>query len=1083
MLLLQSANIKIKIKQVKLKNYNLMSLLNLKTKINLLFCLCLFIFPMVAYAQTIVSGTITDEDGFPLVGASVVLKGTSKATIADVNGTFNLSDVQPGQVLVINYIGYESKEVPVTNEKVYNVVLNEVAYTIDDVVVTALGITRKSKALGYAIAEVKGEDVSAGREMNAITSLSGKVAGVDISTTSAGPSGSTRVIIRGNSQLSGSNLPLYVVDGVPMDNTQLGSATNWGGYDFGDGLSSLNSEDIESISVLKGASAAALYGSRASNGVILITTKSAKKGEGLGVEVSLNVNAVSLNTTLDDYQRVYGQGRNGQLILDVTNASGSTQSAWGAKLDPTLSIPIYNGQSKPYSNVNNNIFSFFRTGLTTTNSIALSKNNEIIDFRFSISDMRNTDIVPKSDMSRTSFMFKGGAKLSDKIRIDARVNYTYEDVNNRPALSDSPNNIGNALIGIAPNFDQSWLSENYKDEYGYYNQWNGNDYRLNPYWVLNEMTNVSTKKRVMGHVQFNYEFLPHLTFQAKAGTDFYNFKVTEFVAMSTPLRMGGEMTERRIAVSENNYEAIIRFDKTFAEILNVSAFVGGNIMRYESDLLTNIGRDQVIPGIESISNYTTHSIEPALYRKQINSLYGAVNLAYKDFAFVDFTLRNDWSSTLSKENRSYLYPSVSGSFVFSNYFNLEGNVFSFGKFRASWAKVGGDTDPYQLNLNYGLREFTFQGNSLGEISSTTIPLYELKPTSTYSYEFGFDLRFFQNRVALDISYYNQSTRDQILSLPITGTTGYTSAMVNAGEISNRGIEISLSTTPVKTKEFTWNSIINLAKNVNTVENLHPQVKNYELAQARWAQVAIYASEGEAYGAIVGRKFARDPNGNVIFRNNGLPAYTDDLHVLGNGTHDFTLGFNNRFSYKGLSLGLLFDMKWGADIYSMTAMQAHTNGTSEETLDGRKEWYESEELRRSQNILPENWTPTGGYIGKGVKNVGTDDAPNYVPNDVPVNPQSYWANIYENTPEPYIYDASYIKLRELTLSYQIPERLFKKLAVRDVSISIFGRNLWTIYSNLKNIDPESNYNNGNGQGFEYGSLPSRRTYGFGLNFKF
>jgi hypothetical protein len=429
-----------------------------------------------------------------------------------------------------------------------------------------------------------------------------------------------------------------------------------------------------------------------------------------------------------------------------------------------------------------------------------------------------------------------------------------------------------------------------------------------------------------------------------------------------------------------------------------------------------------------------------------------------------------------------LYPSVSGSFIFSSLFNLENDIFSFGKFRTSWAKVGGDTDPYLLNLTYGLRSFTFGGHSLGEISSTTIPNRELKPTSTYSYEFGLDLRFFKGRLTLDMSYYNQFTKDQILNLPITGTTGYTSAMVNAGEISNRGIELSLSASPVRSKGFEWNATVNLSRNVNKIESLHPQVKNYELAQARWAQAAIYASEGEAYGAIVGRKFARDPNGNVIFRN-GLPTYTSDLHVLGNGNHDFTLGFNNRFSYKGFSLNILFDMKWGADIYSMTALFSHLNGTSEETLEGRREWYESEELRKSQNILPENWTPTGGYIGKGVKNTGTEDSPAYVPNDVPVNPQSYWANIYENTPEPYIYDASYIKLRELTLSYQIPSKLLKKLAVRDASISIFARNLWTIYSNLNNIDPESNYNNGNGQGFEYGSLPSRRTYGIGLNFKF
>jgi TonB-linked SusC/RagA family outer membrane protein len=1051
-------------------------------KVSLLFFLCLLILPMVADAQTAVSGTITDKKGLPLAGASVVLKGTSKATMADEKGTFNLSGIERGQVLIVSYLGYESKEVTVTSETVYPVVLNEVAYLMDDVVVTALGITRKAKALGYAIAEVKGAEVSAGRDPNAIAALSGKVAGVDISTTSAGPSGSTRVIIRGNSQLSGSNLPLYVIDGVPMDNTQLGSANNWGGYDFGDGLSALNAEDIESISVLKGASASALYGSRASNGVILVTTKSAKKGEGLGIEMSLNVNAVSLNTSFDDYQRVYGQGRNGVLVRDMAEARTSTQSAWGAKLDPNLSAAIYNGEIKPYSNVNNNIFSFFRTGLTTTNTVALSNSTDAVDFRFSISDMRNTDIVPESDMSRTSFMFKGGAKLGQKIRVEALANYIYEDVNNRPALSDSPNNIGNALIGLAPNFDQRWLATGYKDEYGRYNQWNGNNYRINPYWALYEMTNESAKKRLIGHVRLNYDILPFLTLQAKAGTDFYNFKLSEFAAMSTPMRTGGEMIDRRIEVMENNYEALLRFDKTFADILNVSAFVGGNIMQYYSDILTNTGRDQVIPGIESITNYSNNIVEAALYRKQVNSLYGAINLAWKDVVFIDFTLRNDWSSTLSKENRSYLYPSVSGSFIFSDYFNLKSDIFSFGKFRASWAKVGGDTDPYQLNLNYGLRAFTFQGNSLGEISSTTIPLYGLKPTATYSYEFGLDLSFFQNRIVLDVGYYNQSTKDQILSLPITGATGYTSAMVNAGEITNKGIEVSLSTIPVQTKSFEWKATVNLAKNVNKVEELHPEVKNYELAAARWAGASIYATEGEAYGVIVGKKFSRDPEGNIIF-DRGLPTYDSELSVLGNGNFDFTLGFANQFSYGGFSLSVLLDMKWGADIYSMTAMQAHTNGTSEETLEGRKEWYESEELRKSQNITVANWTPVGGYIGKGVKNVGTADAPQYVPNDVPVNPQSYWANIYENTPEPYIYDASYIKLRELTLSYRIPPKLLKKFVIKDISISLFGRNLWVIHSNLKNVDPESNYNNGNGQGFEYGSLPTRRTYGFGINLKF
>ncbi|MDR0541071.1 MAG: SusC/RagA family TonB-linked outer membrane protein [Dysgonamonadaceae bacterium] len=1048
----------------------------------LILFLCLLFGSAALFAQRkTVTGIVSESpDGVTLPGVSVREKGTNNGTATDVDGRYSIS-VPANATLVFTFIGMQTKEVAVGAQLKIDVVLEIDAVNLDETVVTALAIRRDRKALGYAMQEVKGEEVTAGRDINAISALSGKLAGVDISTTSAGPSGSTRVIIRGNSQLSGSNLPLYVIDGVPMDNTQLGSAGQWGGYDFGDGLSSLNPDDIASISVLKGPSASALYGSRASNGVILITTKSAQKDSRLGVEVSLNVNSVTLSNRLDDYQRVYGQGRNGELP-SISEARTSTQSAWGAKIDATLSAPIYNGEIKPYTNVADNIFSFFRTGVTTTNSIALSNSSEKADFRFSVSDMRNTDIVPESDMSRTSYMLKGGAKLGKWMSIEGRANYTWEYVNNRPALSDSPNNIGNALIGIAPNFNQSWLSMGYKDEYGRYNAWNGNEYRINPYWSLYEMTNTSTKSRMMGHFQFQFYVTPWLTFQAKAGTDFYSFKATEFSAISTPMRGGGEMIERRISVAENNYEGFFRFEKTFMEKLWVSALAGGNMMTYNNDALVNTGRDQVIPGLHSISNYTNNIIEPALYRKQVNSLFGAVNLAYNDVAYLDFTLRNDRSSTLSPDNRSYLYPSASGSLIFSKLLGIQNNFFPFGKLRASWAKVGGDTNPYQLNLNYGLRSFTFQGNPLGEIASTTLPLYDLKPTSTYSYEFGLDLRFWNGRLNVDFSWYNQSTKDQILSLPVGTATGYQYSMVNAGEITNRGIELALSATPVQSKSFEWQTTVNLAKNINSVESLHPESKNYEIAAARWANASIYAMEGEAYGVIVGNKFARDPGGNVIFKN-GLPTYEDKLSVLGNGNYDFTLGFINRFSYKGLSLGVLLDMKWGADIYSMSAMQAHTNGTSVETLEGRKEWYESEELRKSQNIQKPDWTPTGGYIGYGVKNIGTADNPQYVPNDVPVDPASYWNSIYSNTPEPYIYDASYIKLRELTLSYRLPAQWLKSLKVQDISFSVYGRNLWIIYDQLKNIDPESNYNNGNGQGFEYGSLPTRRTYGIGINFKF
>ncbi|MDR0508164.1 MAG: SusC/RagA family TonB-linked outer membrane protein [Dysgonamonadaceae bacterium] len=1039
------------------------------------------------YAQTNklnISGTVTDATGEPLIGASVLEKGTTNGTVTDLDGQFTLT-VSPNAVLTVSYMGYVPQDVKASGQSPLKIKLAEDVQALNEVVVTALGIKKQAKVLGYAVSEVKSDQITAGRDANAITALSGKLAGVDISTTAGGPSGSTRVIIRGNSQLTGSNMPLYVVDGLPMDNTQLGSADNNGGYDMGDGLSGINPDDIESISVLKGPSASALYGSRASNGVVLITTKSGKNKKGLGIDFSTNVNAVSILSHFDDYQRVYGQGTQGQPPILASNARTSTQSAWGAKLDPNMQAPIYNGEMKPYGNVNNNIMSFFRTGLTFTNTLAVSNSNENTDFRFSLSDMRNTDIVPSSDMHRTTLMLKGSATIAKKLHVEGRANYTTEGVNNRPALSDSPNNIGNSLIGIAPNFDQKWLASGYKDEYGRYNSWNANIYRLNPYWVLNEMENYSKKDRWMGLAQISYDFTDYLSARVKAGTDYYNFHFTDYAPRYTDGLEAGRMQDLTSTVYETNYEAMVQFNKRFFnEVLDVSAFVGDNIMQYNNESYNLVGKSEVIPGIVDIMNYSVYD-KPAhgLYRKQINSVFGSINLGYKNFLYLDMTFRNDVSSTLYKDNRSYFYPSVSGSFIFSEITNLRLAGISFAKLRASWAKVGGDTDPYRLNLTYGLQPYTINGQSLGAVASTRLPNRYLKPTSTYSYETGIDVRFFDNRLNFDLGYYHQSTVDQILDLPLTSAAGYTHATINAGEIVNQGIELAVSSTPVKTNRFEWTTNINLAKNSNKIVSLHPEVKDYLLAEARWAGASIYATEGQAYGSIVGKKFKRNENGDIIFNAQGMPTFDNEVSILGNGNYNFTLGFGNTFRYQNLSLGILFDMKFGGDIYSMSSWMTHANGTSTETLAGREEWYASEEARRAANKSNNEWTPTGGFVGKGVVNVGTDENPMWETNTKAVDPQTYWQMVTNNTPEPFIFDASYVKLRELTLSYSFPKSWLAKFVLQDVAITAYGRNLWILYTKLKNVDPESNYNNGNGQGFEYGSLPSRRTFGLGISVKF
>lgn len=1032
-----------------------------------------------------VSGVISDPSGEGLLGASIKEKGGSAAAVTDIDGRYTIT-VSSSATLVVSYLGFDTQEVAVNSRKTINIEMSEDSKSLDEVVVTALGIKRDAKALGYAIAEVKSEALTAGRSDNAINALSGKMAGVDISTGSGGPAGSSRVVIRGISQLAGNNQPLYVIDGVPMDNTSMGSASRDGGYDLGDGLSSINPDDIESISVLKGSSAAALYGSRGGNGVILITTKTGKGQKGLGVDVSMNVTAVAINKTFDDYQRQYGQGTEGRPPYLQSNAETSTQSAWGGKLDPNLTFPIYNGQMKSYENRNDNILSFFRTGVTYTNSVAVSNSSDKGDFRASVSDMRNTDIVPQSGMYRTTIMIKGDYKLSDRLRIEARGNYSREKVNNRPALSDSPNNIGNSIIGIAPNFDQKWLANDYKDQFGRYSPWNANQWRLNPYWVINEMENKSSKERTMGHMLASYQILPFLSVQGRVGIDDYKFRFTDFTSKYTDGRLAGQMEEISTGVTEINYEGMVRYNQKFIEDkLDISAFIGGNIMQYRLENIGLRGYDESLPDVVSIRNYNLY--DKPIYshiKKDVHSLFGSLSAGYKSFLYGEFTMRIDNTSTLGSNNNTYSYPSVSGSLIFSELTDLSSIGMSLGKFRASWAKVGSDTEAYQIFNSYGLLDYTIAGKPLGVISSDIMFNKDLKPTSTYSYEFGLDLRFINNRLNFDIGYYNKRSVDQIMALTLTSSTGYRSALINSGIITNDGIEVSISAIPVKTRDFEWSTNVNLAANNNKMKELHDEVKTYELSNARWAGASVVAMEGRRFGSIMGKKFARNENGAVIYDGKGYPTYEEEVSVLGNGNHDLTVGFGNTFRFKDFSLGVLFDMKFGADLYSMSSRMSYYNGTSEKTLAGRDEWYRSEEERRSQNITTDKWTPTGGYIGEGVVKVENQDGSiTWEKNTVPVDPQKYWQTVSDNTPEPFILDASYIKLREMNFTYTIPSKVLRNTPFRSIALSAYGRNLWIIHSKLDNIDPESNYNNGNGQGLEYGSLPSRRTFGFGINVKF
>ena len=1047
----------------------------------------LLFWSLLSSAQTFtVEGTVLDPDGQAVIGAAVIETGTDNGTVTDMDGKFRINVSSNDAVLSFTCLGMAETEVRVSGRSVVEVRMSFDDLTLENSVVTALGIKRDARALGYAVSSVDSDALTAAREQNAILALSGKVAGVDISGTAGGPTGSTNVIIRGNSQLSGTNRPLYVVDGIPVDNTQFDALSGTGqyteGYDYGDVLSSIDPNDIENISVLKGASAAALYGSQASNGVILITTKS-KGRKGWSVELDSNVSIVTVGTSYDNYQRVYGTGTEGEPLFDPLEAQTRTTSAWGGKLDASLDVPIFNGSYKPYSNVDNNILSFYRTGATYSNSLSVTNTGDDSSVRFSVSDVRSSDIVPNAGMSRTNFGLKASTKIGKRFSIDARATYSSEKVNNRPALANSSNNIAKSLVGLAPNIDQAWLSEGYKTAEGQYVEWTNNKSRWNPYWSMNETSNYTTKNRLIASVNAEFMIIDGLKLIGKAGTDYYHFNINEYIAQYTPNNESGNMSEQTNRVYKNTFELMLKYDKSFKDF-NLSAFVGGNLEQSFHERITNENSSQVVPGWQDITNYSTLSIAHAKIQKEVRSFFGMASLGYRDYAYIEATVRNDVSSALAANYRSYWYPSFSGSVLFNNIFDMDNSKISLLKLRGSWAEVGGDTNPYRLDLVYGLHSFTMNGVPMGEVDSKTVPYVGLKPTRTYSWEIGADLRFFDSRLNLDFTYYNTRTKDQILTLPISESTGYTSAIVNAGEISNKGIEIQLTGTPVRNKDFLYQTTVSFAHNKNMVNSLHPDVTNYELARATLSETYIVAMEGEAYGAIVGKKFARTEDGQIIVNEAGLPTYDTELSVLGNGNYDFTLGWGHQFQWKSLNVSALFDMKFGAEVYCQSDVLACYHGTSERTLEGREAWYASEEARKSQNISSANWKPTGGYLVEGVIQDGIDAQGNpvYRPNDVYVDPETYWQNVYSNTPGPFIYDASYIKFRELSVSWTFGKKYFKKAPIESITLSAFGRNLWLIWCSLPNVDPESSYNS-NKLGLEYSSLPARRNFGFGINIKF
>ena len=1018
----------------------------------------------------VVKGNVADVDG-PLIGATVKVSGATGGTVTDMDGNFTIQ-CPAGATLEITYVGYKKATVKAQNGM--KVMLESDGKVLNDVVVTALGVKRDRKALGYGLSEVKGEELTKAKETNVINSLAGKVAGLVVSQTAGGASGSTRVLLRGNTEMTGNNQPLYVVDGVPLDNTNFGSAGTEGGYDLGDGISAINPDDIETMTVLKGPAASALYGSRASHGVILITTKKADKDK-FSVEYNGSFTIDTQLAKWDDVQQIYGMGNNGKYSPTATTG---TNMSWGPKAD-TFNTTYFDGESRPFYIYPNNASDFFRTGLTAQNTAIVSANSGKTGMRFSFTDMRNKDILPNTNMSRDNFNLRVNTSLG-KVVFDFTANYTRENVKNRPALGDSQSNVGKNLMTLANTYNQAWL-KHYENEDGSYANWNGLDqYNRNPYWDLYKNQNKSDKDVYRFTAKAIYNVDKHLKVQGTIGTDINNMNFQDYIARTTPGKAAGQLQESVFQNRTLNAELLALYNNQFGDF-DINATLGGNIFKVDNKTSIFTGLGEQMSGIIAIMNYQEQNIQQSTYRKQINSLYGSASIGYDHTYYLEGTVRGDKSSTLPTNNNTYVYPSVSASWVFSEYIKNK-NIINYGKFRASWAKVGSDTDPYQLALNYSTGKYAYSGFTIGMINNNTQPNKDLKPTMTTSYELGLEMKFFHNRLSLDLTYYNQTSKDQIIGLASSSTSGYNYRLINAGEIQNKGIEIALNGRALQIKDFAWDLGVNFSKNTNKVKSLTEGMDYFEIEKAMWCNVSVGAEVGKNFGSIVAPDFKRNANGDILINGEtGMPLYDDTPTTIGNASWDWTGGFYSTFSYKNFRLSAAFDVKVGADIFSMSMRSAYQTGKAPETLEGREEWYSSEEDRLASGMTIEQWRAAGncrGFIAPGVI-VNGDGT--YRPNDVPIDPQTYWESVSRNAPSMFVFDNSYVKCREITFGYTFPEKWLGSF-VKGLNVSFVARNPFIVWKNIPNIDPDSGYNT-SGMGLEYGSLPSRRSYGLNVNVKF
>ncbi|MBA6154412.1 SusC/RagA family TonB-linked outer membrane protein [Gelidibacter maritimus] len=1014
-------------------------------------------FTITSFAQKTVSGQVLErETNMPLIGVTILVKDSAKGTTTDFDGNYIINDISDTDVLVFSYLGYKTHELVVGGQSTINVSLETDAEEMDEVVVTALNIQRDKESLGYSVSQVSAEEVNVAKENNVMNSLSGKVSGLQITQANTGVDGSSRILLRGVTTINGSNRPLVVVDGIPISG-DAGGGSQWGGVDRGDALSDINPDDVESISVLKGAGAAAAYGSLGMHGVILVTTKSGGKKKGIGVSLnsSFTFTEVALTPNL---QNEYGAGAfgdfapigpDGRPVLDYPFSW-----SWGPKMEGQT-YTNWLGESDTYASHGNPYEQFYQNGYSASNSVAFEGQSDKGSFRISITDENARGINADNTLAKQTFNIRGKSYLTDNFSIDGKMTYLTSKVKNRPALAEDGANTALQLSLMPRDIRLSDVKNNTVNAQGEEIKWNLDNTFNNPYWSQNNVKNIDEKDRFQGVISANWDIAHNFKVSGKTGMDYILYDYINYAARGSQFQSNGlgnyghDSGKSRVW----NSDVLATYNTNLSDV-RMTLSLGSSYRNEYSSYVNISGNDAKVPNLHRISNYKNSYSSEGTSEKGVYSFYGLGQFSYRGFLYFDATIRNDNSSALPKENNSYWYHSENMSLLFSKLLGIESNTFNKGKLRGSYAVVGNDTSPYRTQAVYNVDQTVTLPYTVGSIPSS-LPSFDLRPETSESWEVGAELGFFNNRLQLDFTYYETKTKDQIMAVPISGSTGYASTVINAGVIANKGYEFQLNAVPLEFDNFEWNLGFNFTKSNSKVESLNDGLESITLNSLN--AVSVEARPGEEFGSIYGYDFLRDNFGRKLITNDGF-AQKGERVKLGSITPDWYGGITNKFRYKNFSISTLITIQEGGEFYSYGRAYRMFFGTDARSLEGRE-----------TGIIVDGINENTGFV-----------------NETPAPAMlTHYSDIFTNeVATNQILDASNVKFKELVITYDFPSSLVKNSFIQSGSISAIGRNLFYFYNAAGDIDPEAGYSSGpTGTALEHSSLPSTRSYGLNLKINF